>query len=72
MAKLPIAIAFNERNPLSQAIPQFHVEWMLHEWTPIMRFESQRNERRFYEDQFLFLGRGDMSANKCQRFELQR
>ena len=48
----------NERGQLSQAIPQFHVERVLHQWTPIARFESQRNERRPYEDQILcFRGR---------------
>ena len=46
-------LAFSERNQLSEAIPQFHVERMLNEWTLVARFESQRNERRVYEDQIL-------------------
>ena len=40
---------------LSQAIPQFHVERIPHQQTPIARFESQCNERRVYEDQILCL-----------------
>ena len=51
-AKSPIA-AVTERNQLLQAIPQFNVERMLHDWTPIARFESQHDERRVYENQFL-------------------
>ena len=47
------SLAFSERSQLSQAIPQFHVEQMLNEWTPIARFESQHNERRDNEDKFL-------------------
>ena len=51
---------FGERWQLSQATPQFHMERMLHKWTPIARFKSQRNERRVYEDWFLrFGGRDD-------------
>ena len=34
-------------------IPQVHVERILHQRTPIARFESQCNERRVYEDQIL-------------------
>ena len=41
---------FSERSQLSQAILQFHVERMLHEWTPTARFESRHNERRVYDD----------------------
>ena len=53
------SLAFSERNQLSQAIPQFHVERMLNEWTPIARFASQCNEL-VYEDQILcFQGRYD-------------
>ena len=44
------SLAFSERGQLSQAIPQFHVERMLNEWTPLARFELQRNERRVCED----------------------
>ena len=44
------SLAFSERGQLSQAIPQFHLERMLNERTPIARFESQRNERRVCED----------------------
>ena len=44
------SLAFSERGQLSQAIPQFHVERMLNEWTPIARFESQHDERRVCED----------------------
>ena len=47
------SLAFSERSQLSQAIPQFHVERILHQRTPIVRFESQCNERRVYEDQIL-------------------
>ena len=57
------SLVFSERSQLSQAIPQFHVERILHEWTPIARFESQRNEPRAYEDQIRCLG---------GRYELQR
>ena len=44
------SLVFSERGQLSQAIPQFHVERMLNERTPIARFESQHNERRACED----------------------
>ena len=44
------SLAFSERGQLSQAIPQFHVERMLNEWTPIAPFESRHNERRACED----------------------
>ena len=47
------SLAFSERGQLSQAIPQLHVERVLNEWTPIAWLESQHNERRAYEDQFL-------------------
>ena len=40
------SLVFSERSQLSQAIPQVHVERVLHQRTPIARFESQRNERR--------------------------
>ena len=57
------SLVFSERGQLSQSIPQFHVERILHQQTPIARFESQRNECRAYEDQILcFQG----------RYELQR
>ena len=46
-------LTFSERSQLWQAIPQFHVERILHQRTPIARFESQCNERRVYEDQIL-------------------
>ena len=57
------SLVFSERGQLSHAIPQFHVERTLHQLTPIARFESQRNERRAYEDQILCFG---------GRYELQR
>ena len=44
------SLAFSERGQLSQAIPQFHVDRMWHEWTPIAQFESWHNECRVYED----------------------
>ena len=44
------SLAFSERGQRSQAIPQFHMERILHERTPIARFESRHNERRVYED----------------------
>ena len=55
------SLAFSDRSQLSQAIPQFHVERLLNEWTPIARFEWQHSERRVCEDQLLcfFLGRHD-------------
>ena len=45
-------LAFSERDRLeiSKANPQFHVERMLNERTPIARFESQHNELRVCED----------------------
>ena len=46
------SLVFSERNQLSQAIPQPHVERS--QRMPIARFESQRNERRVYEDLILF------------------
>ena len=46
------SLVFNERGQLSQDIPQVYLERILHQRTPIARFESQRNERRVYEDQF--------------------
>ena len=48
------SLVFSEHGQLSQAIPQFRVERIL----PIARFESQRNERRVYGDQFLCLWGG--------------
>ena len=51
---------FSERSQLSQPIPQFHVEWILQEWTPIARCEFRHNERKVYEDLSLgFGGRTD-------------
>ena len=47
------SLVFSERGQLSQAIPQVHVERILHQPTPIGRFEPQRNERRAYKDQIL-------------------
>ena len=47
------SLVFSERGHLSQAILQVHVERILHQWTPITRFESQHNERKVYEDQTL-------------------
>ena len=49
------SLVFSERGQLSQAIPQVHVERILHQrrQTPIARFESQCNERKVYEDQIL-------------------
>ena len=44
------SLVFSERGQLSQAVPQFHVERMLHERTPIVRFESRHNERGVCED----------------------
>ena len=54
------SLAFSERGQLLQTIPQFHVERMLNERTPIARFESWHNERRVCENSFLcFRGRYD-------------
>ena len=50
------SLAFSERNQLSQAILQSHVERMLNEETPIARFESQHHERRVCEDWPLWFG----------------
>ena len=47
------SLVFSERGQLSQAIPHFHVERVLHQRTLIARFQSQCNERRVYEDQFI-------------------
>ena len=47
------SLVFSERGQLPQAIPQFHTDGILHQRTPIARFESQWNERRVYEDQIL-------------------
>ena len=57
------SLVFNECGQLSQAIPQIHVERILHKRTPIARFELQHNERKVYEDHILSLG-GDMIANE--------
>ena len=54
------SLAFSERGQLSQAIPQVHMERILHQRTSIAQFESQRNERRVYKDQIrCFRGRYD-------------
>ena len=45
----------------SQAIPQVHVERILHQRTPIARFESQRNGLQGPKS--VFLG-GDVTANE--------
>ena len=47
------SLVFSERGQLSQAIPQVYFARILHQRTPIARFESQCNERRVYEDQSL-------------------
>ena len=57
------SLAFSERNQLSQAIPQFHVERMLKEWTPIARFELRPNAGRIREDYFCAF-EGDMTSNE--------
>ena len=36
------SLAFSERGQLSQAIPQFHVERMLNEWTNVKRMNANR------------------------------
>ena len=46
--KSPIAIAVSKRCQLAQAIPQFHVQRMLHEPTPISRSESQHKARSLW------------------------
>ena len=56
------SLVFGELGQLSQAILQFHGERTLHKWTPITRFESQRNERRVYEDRFFCVLGGDMTV----------
>ena len=43
------SLAFSERGQLSQAILQVHLERMLTEWTPIVRFKLQLYERRVWE-----------------------
>ena len=53
-------LVLSERGQLSQAITQFHVERMLHEWTPIALFESRQNKRKIYEIRLCVL-EGDMS-----------
>ena len=59
------SLVFSECRQLSQTIPQFHVERILHQRTPIPRFETQRNARRVYEDQILLCFEGeDMTANE--------
>ena len=50
------SLAFSERCRLSKAIPQFHVERMSNEWTPIARFKSQHNKRKVSGDQSLCFG----------------
>ena len=44
------SLAFSERSQLSQAIPQFHVQRMLNERTPIARFEWRQSERKVCDD----------------------
>ena len=46
-------LLFSDCGQLSQAIPQVDMERILHQWTPIVRSELQRNERRVYEDPIL-------------------
>ena len=48
------SLVFSERGQLSQAIPQVYLR-ILRQRTSIAQFESQRNERRVYEDQILCL-----------------
>ena len=55
---------FSESGQLSQAIPQVHLEQILHRRMPIALFESQCNERRVYEDQILCFYGGGMTANE--------
>ena len=47
------SLALSERSQLSQAIPQFCKEQLLHVPTPIARFESQSSERSVSKDQCL-------------------
>ena len=49
-------LVFSENGHISQAIPQFHVEWTLHEWKPIARFELRHKGTQVLE--------GHMTANK--------
>ena len=65
------SLVFSERSQLSQAIPQVHVERILHQRTPIARFESQRSERRAMRTNFCGLG-GDMAAHERWWFESRR
>ena len=57
------SLVFSRCGQVSQTIPQFYVEQMLHERPPIARFELQRNERRVSENQFCSLG-GDMGPQR--------
>ena len=61
---LALRVAFSERGQLSQAIPQFHTERMLNEWTPIgaIRIAAQRTQG-LWRLVSMFLG-GDMTANE--------
>ena len=59
--------AFSERNQLSQAIPQFHVERILHERMPIARSKSQHNECKDCEDHFLFFERRCVASDSNRR-----
>ena len=61
------SLVFSERGQLSQAIPQFHLERILHQWTPITRFESQRNECRACEDQILSFGGDELQRTLAIR-----
>ena len=49
----------------------FHIERLLHQQAPVARFESQSNERRVYEDQFLCLG-GVLTASDSSAVDESR
>ena len=57
------SLAFSERGQLSQAIPQSHVEQMLNEWTPIVRFERGTTNAGSVRTNFCVF-EGDMTANE--------
>ena len=58
------SLAISERNHLSRAILQFHMERMLHKQTPIARSISRHNKRRVSKDHFLCFWGGDMTASE--------
>ena len=66
-------LAFSERGQFSQAIPQFHMERILHQRTPIVRFEAGEYQSIYLHRGGLLLENGlDRPKNHYGRYGFPR